>query len=441
MEICRNVAKYLTNPKFFAVSEAIDYAQKSGDIDDWEKVLGRKDLDPIVAFDYALTLKRVKIWKVVAAREDIPLASIWNIGKELRSIPLWEVIISRSDVNFQMALEVTLTYSDHNNLWAITLMNKGAEVATILKKAREINDAEVWSSVLSMPTIVSYFEKMELPEILPYLEDCDDLILWGIVMSKNGWILPKNIILYAKKAVSHEVWELVLAKEEVIKYLRALKPASLVSLAIEINCWELWSMVLRRIDISPKKVLECLKYVKEEKVWDMVFRREDVNTYLSKLNPKNIWLLAVEIDDSKFWRKKTVSDNILEYINSLDVKNVPPLVSKINNVALKETILAKTDIPLLDVIECVKMEENKEAWSAVIKRTDFMQYLNKLKKPEAILFAKACKSYRVWSLVFNKKNVKPEEAILLGKTMNDSCLWDVINSLPSVIAYLEPKES
>ena len=215
-------------------------------------------------------------------------------------------------------------------------------------------------------------------------------------LSRTDLCSKDEAINYAKKTgINYKIWDTVFKRNDVLEYI--LKTLSVT---------EVITFVMKMDRI----------YTFSE-MWKPVLGRKDLQEYLSKtLSVVDAINYAKTCDHWRIWEIVVKRDDLKKYLlKTLSPADVVVYAKEINNFYLWLIVVSRTDIVPREVIACAKeVEYNKAIWDIIFNRKDVEEYLLKTLSPlEAIEYAKEVNYWRVWNFIFEKKQDLPlKEAVI-----------------------------
>ncbi len=131
------------------------------------------------------------------------------------------------------------------------------------------------------------------------------------------------------------------------KYLGNAKFCSLaeaVSCARYLNDIITWEAVLMREDISPQRVIQNAKEVDSDDVWNIVFKRDNVEVLLKSLSIQKALDYANDIDCLKIWQRILFRDDVYLYITKFSASKAIQFARKYDNHVLWEIVLQRGNV-------------------------------------------------------------------------------------------------
>lgn len=339
MNIPTNKAEtFLSRTDLCSMKEAVDYAKKSDkNYDIWKVVFERSDfqeyilktLSPTDAFIYVKELDEFyiwnDIWKAILERSDVQnyllitlsLLEAVDYAKTCGDWQIWEIVINRNDLQEYLLKTISpveaIAYSKNINnfrIWEIVFRRTDITPKEVIACAKEIKyEYEIWETIFNRSDIKEYIlETLSPIEVIAYAKEINYWRIWGFIFEKRANLpIKETVLAYSKRGKQKgygsdfDHWHvLAYGVNQMAKYLlETLSSTEALNFAKEINCWNIWKIVLYRNDISLEEAITCAKDIKHKEVWKTVLGRKDISnaeaiTYAKEIDDPQVWEMVLE---------------------------------------------------------------------------------------------------------------------------------------------------
>ena len=129
--------------------------------------------------------------------------------------------------------------------------------------------------------VANCLENISLKKSFKWGTKIDCWAVWKVIFERKD-ITTSKALKFAGKYMHSHVWQIVLAREGVLKFLQEAPSHKVIFYADRVNYWSVWQIVLARPDIPIKEVVILFKafgysdnsYNLDE-LWKVITQRSD----------------------------------------------------------------------------------------------------------------------------------------------------------------------
>lgn len=237
-----------------------------------------------------------------------------------------------------------------------------------------------------------------------------------------------------------------------------------------------WEKLCVRKDVSPE---EAILFIKESGYWILWFdllARADVLDFLKNLSPKEAIVFGNKVNYAEVWKILLAREDIPAADAIAAAKNIPLSYEKLpvtdwrnSDPSIWGIILRRTDIPINDAISYAKEFSDIRAldlWKGIVSRKDIsfsdaVKYANRfynlnkdkhtsiwkyiITRDDALLaeiikYARIFDFQPLWVALVERKDISPEDAMALANESKDHHVISCAKRRPDVMNYLRPNK-